>query len=215
MAQRKKFYVVWNGYATGVFDSWEECQLQVKGYPDARYKSFDSQQAAVDAYRGDPAEHIGILKSIADHNRKPVVNYAAVPEINMQSIAVDAACSGNPGDMEYRGVWLPTGQELFRVGPLAGGTNNIGEYIAIVHALAMLDKAGRHDITIYSDSKTAQSWVRKGRANSNLMRTSANARVFELLARADAWLQAHAPRNPIVKWRTEEWGEIPADFGRK
>ena len=31
-----------------------------------------------------------------------------------ESIAVDAACSGNPGELEYRGVDLQTGEEIFR-----------------------------------------------------------------------------------------------------
>ena len=45
--------------------------------------------------------------------------------------AVDAACSGNPGPMEYRGIDLATGAEIFHFGPVHG-TNNIGEFLAIV-----------------------------------------------------------------------------------
>ena len=96
---RKKFYVVWNGYATGVFDSWEECQLQTKGYPGAKYKSFDSQEAAVEAYRGDPAEQIELLASIAKHRPAPV-NYESFPDIRLDSLAVDAACTNNHGPVE-------------------------------------------------------------------------------------------------------------------
>ncbi len=206
--------MVWVGNSPGIYDSWEECQLQTKGYPNAKYKAFDSQEAATLAYRGDPADHIGLIKSIA--SRKPaVVNYEAFPEINLDSIAVDAACSKNPGPVEYQGVDVRTGERLFHVGPLEGGSNNIGEYLAIVHALAWLDKGGNYTMPIYSDSRTAQAWVRRRGHASKIVPTAKNAKIFELLRRADLWLQTHEVRNPIIKWDTDRWGEIPADFGRK
>lgn len=37
---KRKYYVVWEGRATGVFDSWEECKEYVDGYQGARFKSF-------------------------------------------------------------------------------------------------------------------------------------------------------------------------------
>ena len=214
MSTRRKFYVVWVGVNPGIYDSWEECQLQIKGYPGAKYKSFDSQTAATLAYRGNPADHIGIIKAIASH-RPTAVNYDAIPEINTSGIAVDGACSGVPGPMEYRGVRIDTGEEIFHVGPLADGTNNVAEYLALVHALALLDKQGDHHTPIYSDSRTAQAWLRNRKHRSNLTPTPSNSRIFQLLARADAWVQSHQILNPVIKWDTENWGEIPADFGRK
>lgn len=208
----KKYYVVWAGHDTGVFDSWEEAELQVKGFPGARYKSFPSQQEAIEAYRGEP--DYGLIKSIARH-RQVKNNYEAFPEIRLDSIAVDAACSKNPGPVEYRGVNVRTGEQIFHVGPLAGGTNNIGEFLALVHCLAMLDKMGRHDIPIYSDSRTAQAWLRNRHAKTTLKPTEANAYIRALLERAQAWLATHQVLNPVLKWDTDSWGEIPADFGRK
>ncbi len=118
--------------------------------------------------------------------------------------------------MEYRGVRVSDGSEIFRVGPLPDGTNNVAEYLALVHALAMLDKQGDHTTPIYSDSRTAQSWLRGGAHRSKLARTPANAKIHEMLQRADMWLASHRPTaNPIIKWDTDNWGEIPADFGRK
>lgn len=214
MAPRKKFYVVWNGYATGVFDSWEECQLQVKGYPDAKYKSFDSQEAAVAAYRGDPAEQLDLLKAIAQ-GPKMKVNYEAIPGIQLDALAVDAACSKNPGPVEYQGVWVRTGERIFHAGPFEGGTNNIGEYLALVHGLALLHQQGKPYVPIYTDSKTARSWVRNRQPKTSLKPDGKNAHLFELIRRATAWLQSHEITNPILTWDTPQWGEIPADFGRK
>lgn len=211
---KKKYYVVWAGWDTGVFDSWEDAQQQINGFKGARFKSFDSQAAAINAYRGDPSEYIGVIRKIFTHPAAPV-NYDAIPEIRKDALAVDGACAKNPGPMEYRCVKVATGEEVFHMGPLADGTNNIGEYLALVHALALLDKQGDHLTPIYSDSRTAQAWLRRRGHKSTLAHTPANARIFELLARADTWVQTHEILNPVLKWDTENWGEIPADFGRK
>lgn len=130
------------------------------------------------------------------------------------SIAVDAACSGNPGKMEYRGVYLRTGKEIFHFGPV-WGTNNIGEFLAIVHGLALLKQKGLHDMPIYSDSVNAQIWVRKKKCKTTLERNEKTEELFKLIERAEAWLHNNTWRNQIIKWPTDEWGEIPADFGRK
>lgn len=223
MAQRK-FYVVWEGRQPGIYDNWEDCQEQVVGFPGARYKSFSNQNAATEAFRGNPEEEEEIVRSIALHNSMRTSTsildsiadrLIAFPEINGHAWAVDGACSGVPGPMEYRGVDLATGTEIFRYGPVPNGTNNAAEYLAIVHALALLYNRGDSTTPIYSDSRTARAWVRNRRHRCTLERSAATARVFELLDRADMWLQTHITTNPILVWNTELWGEIPADFGRK
>jgi len=212
MAKKKKYYVVWQGNDTGVFDNWRACQLQIKGYPNAKYKSFPTEAEAEQAYRnGAAADFIG-------KNKKPTVkriSAAAREKIVWESISVDAACSGNPGNMEYRGVDTKSGMEIFRQGPYKRGTNNIGEFLALVHALALLQKEGKPDLPIYSDSRIAMGWVKKKRSNTSVKKTKANAFLFQLIQRAEVWLNNNAVTNPILKWETKEWGEIPADFGRK
>ncbi len=210
---KRKYYVVWVGHSPGIYDTWEECKAQTEGFPGARYKAFSFLEEATEAFRGDPSDHIGLLKAIASH-KPATINYSAFPEIILDSIAVDAACSKNPGPVEYRGVDTKTGIELFRVGPLADGTNNIGEFLAIVHALAMTAKQGT-TFPIYSDSRTALAWVRDRKCKTTLKPTANNARILELMRRAETWLQTHTYPNRLMKWNTEEWGEIPADFGRK
>lgn len=210
----RKFYVVWEGRAPGIYDSWEECEAQVTGYPGARYKGFGSQADAVAAFRGDDKSQLDIIRAIGAH-RPDIINYSAFPEIRLDAIAVDGACAKNPGPMEYRGVMVATGEEVFHLGPLEGGTNNIGEYVAIIHAASLFKRRGDTTTPIYSDSRTALSWIRRGHSNTTIKPDGHNTKVIELLRRADAWLAANRIVNPIIKWDTERWGEIPADFGRK
>ncbi|MBQ7205974.1 MAG: ribonuclease H family protein [Muribaculaceae bacterium] len=212
-SERRKWYVVWQGTEPGICDSWAECELRVKGFPGARYKAYDTQEEAVEAFRNDPGE-MDILRAIARAPRE-IINYDAIPDIVHDSIAVDGACSGNPGMMEYRGVDVPTGAELFHQGPFPDATNNIGEFLAIVHALALFHNQGNDHTAVYSDSKTALAWVRVKQCRTKVARTAANAHLFEIIARAERWLATHTWRNALLKWNTGEWGEIPADFGRK
>lgn len=128
--------------------------------------------------------------------------------------AVDAACSGNPGPMEYRCIDLQTGEQIFHFGPMQG-TNNIGEFLAIVHALALLDKKGMKDYAIYSDSYNAILWVNKRHCKTTLTRDASTEDLYQIIGRAEEWLKTHRFSTPIIKWETKKWGEIPADFGRK
>ena len=217
--KKRKWYVVWVGTETGVCDTWTECQLRTKGYPGAMYKSFDNVEDATRAYReGFDEEARKVLRAIANAPRRRApgeVDYTLIPEIIPGSWAVDAACSKNPGRMEYRGVDVITGAQIFHQGPFEQGTNNIGEFLAIVHALAMLYNRGDTTTAIYSDSRTAQIWVRKRKCGTKLVANEKNARLLSIVDRAERWLQTHSTPNRILKWQTDKWGEIPADFGRK
>lgn len=205
---KNKCYTVWVGHVPGVYNTWEEARRQVQGFPQAKYKAFPSRAEALAAFKGRYADYVAAAPAA------PRSAAQAGPVVT-PSISVDAACSGNPGDMEYRGVDTATRQELFRQGPFAMGTNNIGEFLAIVHALALLDRQGRHDLPIYTDSRNAMLWVKAGKCRTKLEPVAANAPLFDRIQRAEQWLASHARRNPILKWETKVWGEIPADFGRK
>lgn len=208
---KQKFYVVWEGHRPGVYTTWDACKKQVDGFNGAKYKSFESKAEAEAALKSNYWKFI----KKAEPSAAPAAGKTPRSAIIQDSIAVDAACSGNPGDMEYRGVVTSTKQELFHMGPLEDGTNNIGEFLAIVHALAMLKQQGKPKLPIYSDSKTAQGWVKKGKCNTKLEHSGRNEKIFELIDRAEKWLALNTITNPILKWETEHWGENPADFGRK
>jgi len=205
MAKKDKYYVVWKGVTPGIYETWKECEEMVKNYPDARYKSFKSLDEAEAAFQSGSS----LKPKISNRNR------GISSKIKKDAVAVDAACEGNPGIMEYQGINIHTGEKLFYKGPFEQGTNNVGEFLAIVHALAYLTNLKKPDTTIYSDSITAISWVRNKRTKTNLIKSKKNEILFTLMDRALNWLHSNHYTNPIVKWETEEWGENPADFGRK
>ena len=205
---KKKYYVVWKGRKTGIFTSWAECEKQVKGFVAAEYKSFGSLKEAEAAFQSKYDAYKGKSSSLGkwkDASVKPI----------RPSICVDAACSGSPGKMEYRGVFLESGEEFFRIGPFPDGTNNVGEFLAIVHALTWLLKHDEH-MPIYSDSQNAISWIFNGECKTQLKHTGKNAPIFMLIRSAENWLAENELRDDaVLKWKTDLWGENPADFGRK
>jgi ribonuclease HI len=207
MIQKAKFYVVWKGRKRGVFSSWAECAAQVQGFTGAQYKSFISRAAAEQAFKGNYAAQTG--KPVSGGNWL----FSPNPPVT-DSYCVDAACSGSPGPLEYRGVDLRSGKEIFRQGPFQHGTNNVGEFLAIVHALRLLEKQ-KSRLPVYSDSSTGIGWVKKKCCNTELPADEQNAPLFKLIDQAEDWLAEHAVANPILKWDTKAWGEIPADFNRK
>ena len=211
MAKKRKYYVVWKGGNPGIYTNWTDCQLQTKGYEGALYKSFPTKEEAEKAYTSSPYHYFNTNKSTQPNTiSESGVLHAEVLE---NSLSVDAACSGNPGPMEYRGVYTATGQQLFHFGPIEG-TNNIGEFLALVHGLGYL-KQQNWDMPLYSDSVNAIKWIERKKCRTKLARNKKTEVVYDLIARAEKWLQTNSYTTPILKWDTKKWGEIPADFGRK
>jgi ribonuclease HI len=204
--RKQKFYVVWKGRKPGIYALWADCEAQVKGFDGAQYKAFDSREAAKLAFKGKYEDFKGKIQ--------PVRQWLFTPNPPMlPSLSVDAACSGSPGPLEYRGVNTETGEQVFRAGPFPDGTNNVGEFLAIVRGMEWLAR-NKHDWVIYSDSDTAVSWIRARKCNTKLHRLPSNAMLFQLIARAEESLKDFRSFR-IMKWDTKAWGENPADFGRK
>ena len=199
----KKFYVVWKGENPGIYFSWTECQNEIKNVKGALYKSFKNLEEAKDAFSNGYEDY---------KKSKNIKNLENGPDLN--SISVDAASSGNPGLMEYQGVDTKTKEVLFKMGPFKNATNNIGEFLALVHGISMMENQKKKKI-IYSDSITAISWVNKKKCQTKLKRNEENKDVFILIERAILWIKKNNFSVKIKKWETKLWGEIPADFGRK
>ena len=211
MAKKSKFFVVWDGREPGIYKSWDECKRQTHAYPEAKYKGFATEAEAREAFLSPYWDFVGKNAKASKPTNEQIIK-AGLPIYD--SIAVDAACSGNPGAMEYQGVYTKTGELLCHQGPLADGTNNVGEFLALVHGLAFL-KQKNSNLPIYTDSKTALAWVKNKKAKTLLLKTEKNAAIFDLIERAEKWLRNNEYKTEIIKWNTEVWGEIPADFGRK
>ncbi len=203
---KQKYYVVWKGRKRGIYSSWPECEAQVRGYPDAEYKAFDTRLEAERALAGRYVDFAG----------KPASTqkwlFAPHPPV-VPSLCVDAACDGSPGHLEYRGVRTQGGEQVFHAGPFADGTNNVGEFLAIVQAFEWL-KDYKLDWPVYSDSENAIGWVKAGKCNTKLAHLPSNRKLFEMIARAEASLKKERTFK-VLKWDTPAWGENPADFGRK
>lgn len=194
------FFVVWNGRAPGLYASWDACREQVEDFDGARYKQYDSPELAARGWERGPSD------DPASASTRP----STFPK---GALAVDAACAGNPGPTEYRGVDLATGEEVFSLGPFHG-TNNVGEFLAIVHGLGVQHDKGRR-APVYSDSRVGIDWVRSLRTGLSLPRSAATSTAWLLADRALKWLRSHPEHAQVIKWPTAQWGEIPADFGRK
>ena len=224
MGRKQKYYVVWQGKLPGIYTSWDECKKQVQGVQGAQYKGFDSlaeaEQASrlpynsvvVQNTRNTPSTQNTPALVIDDNGMTAVREGVENPPV-LDALAVDAACSGNPGVMEYQGIYIPTRTRVFHyIAPK--GTNNIGEFLAIVHGLSYLKKHHLNQI-IYSDSVNAISWVRQKQCKSKLPEDPSTAELWDYIHRAENWLRTNSYTTEIRKWDTDHWGEIPADFGRK
>jgi ribonuclease HI len=209
MSKKQKYYVVWKGVTPGIYDTWEQCQVQVKGYEAAQYKSFFTLPEAEAAFGQNP------WKILSNGGTKKVTKAKVVSNssIIQNSLSVDAACSGNPGVMEYQGVHVQT-REVWFSKKFPMGTNNIGEFLAIVHGLAELNQRSIN-IPVYTDSETALAWVKNKKCKTKLLEDETTKPLFELIKRAEKWLIENTWQQPLLKWHTASWGEIPADFGRK
>lgn len=207
MSKKQKYYVVWVGLKPGIYTRWSDCFKQIQGFPSAKYKAFEDRELAELAF-GDE------YKNYYNTGIKPIRENKQAPASTLQAIAVDAACSGNPGKMEYRGVFIETKKEIFRSKVYESGTNNIGEFLAIVHALAWQTN-NNFNYPIYSDSQIGISWVKAGKARTKHLVNESNKELFELISRAENWLKNNKITVPILKWDTENWGEIVADYQRK
>src|SRR4051794_5583625 len=129
MNSKQKFYVVWRGRRTGIFKTWDEASAQVNGFPGAQYKAFNTSTEAESALRGGPAVRATpAADEPSSADRWQQLRLLGVEPPILPSYCADAACSSNPGVLEYRGARTETGEILFERGPFPEGTNNIGEF---------------------------------------------------------------------------------------
>lgn len=202
---KKNFYVVTIGRKPGIYTTWAECEKQVKGFSGASFKGFSLYDDAYAHLHGSTTKTPEVTNDLKSSNEK-------VLDVVPVSISTDAACSGNPGPLEYRAVWTDTGETIFQKS-FPVGTANIGEFLALVGAIKHA-RTTRLNCPIYTDSITAISWVRKKNHRSTFD-FSSHPELQQEIEEAVAYLQAHEMYDRVLKWHTSMQGEIKADYGRK
>lgn len=185
-----KFYAVKRGRSPGIYLTWAECELQVKGFQNAKFKSFNSLLEA-ETYINDVEE--------LQH------------ELPIHGLAVDASLlKGSKG--EFQIVDLSTGKLIYSSPVYVDTTVNVMEFLAIIKAIEI--SRTQIEFTkcdIYSDSATAITWVKNKHINSKLELTEE----LKLLVDNALIVLNQNCENKIIKWDTNSFGEIPADFSRK
>jgi ribonuclease HI len=222
--KKSKYYVVFRGLRRGIYDTWEECQKNVSRFPQASFASFDSKTEAERAFLcGDLKKWRETSSSSSSIATRPSTMLLCK---DGPILCVDAACSGFPGPVEYRGVLLSAhtvasaSEEVFHYGPFRDGSNNIGEFLAIATGLRWLH-ARSLDYPVYSDSKCAIGWILgNDGCNTTVSRDAMDPELRTEIEEAEKWLSTctwatKKCRTLLHKWDTDRWGEIPADFGRK
>lgn len=206
--KKQKFYTVWKGRKPGVYDNWEDCKAQTDGFEGARFRSFATKELAEKAFNTDYHEFLNFGNETASENN--------IKDYETNAIAVDASCTGNPGMTEFQGIDLRTGKKIMESKNYTKGTNNIGEFLAIVKCLEMI-RIGKikGNPIIYSDSQAAIAAVKNKKMKTSLTEDTDTREILQDLAKGTKMLNTYDYKTEIRKWDTQKWGEIPADFGRK
>ena len=162
---KKKFYVVWRGKKPGIYTSWQVCKRQIDGFEKSAYKSFSTLAQAELAFKNKYEDYIGkkplpkkITKIDLQKYGKPI----------LESISVDAACSGNPGPGGWGAVIFDKENNQKNIsGNEKNTTNNRMELLAAIMALKKIKN--NSDVVIYTDSIYVKNgiteWVLKWKEN--------------------------------------------------
>lgn len=193
-----KVYVVFEGKKPGVYKTWNECLENTKGVKGSKFKGYPNEKEGNEAF-----------EKYTSHDE-----ISAEDENN--SISTDVGTSGNPGKTEFRVVETSDSKIIFNSKLYELGTNNIGEFLGVVWAMKYLKERNEQHRIIFTDSKTAMSWITKKAYKTSLERTEQTKEIYEEMEKSIKWLkETNTEEFRIEKWRTDLKGENPADFGRK
>lgn len=159
---KNKFYAVAAGRMTGIFQSWSQCEAQVKGVAGARYKGFVTREEA-EKWLDDGGVYERKVKATkpAPKVRKPE------PEAVDGKLFVytDGSSLNNPGPGGWAAVILEKNGPCELFGAFRRTTNNRMELLACIRALEAVEDRG-DEVVLHTDSSYVVNGIEKGWAKS-------------------------------------------------
>jgi ribonuclease HI len=196
---KQKFYTVWVGRNTGVFDTWEQCKAQIHEFPKAKYKSFGTKNLAEEAF-ANAAEYINEANQNETESPEPIAE-----SICVHSYAISQNIIG------YAGYHTSAGDNYFKFENIETNHIHLADFVGLVHALAYC-KEKSLALPIYSNSQNAINAIET--ININRLQINPNTisqQAQNLINRAIQFLQNNTYINPILAWQTKNWGVMQSN----
>lgn len=142
-----KFYAVKIGKNPGIYNTWSECELQVKGFSGAIYKSFLNKE---------DAEKFLNTSNTSKISNEPTEPYAFV----------DGSFNSTTNTYGYGGFLVENGNRHKIQGSgqkpeLASMRNVAGEICGVVKAVKLALELGLKNLTIYYDYQGLEAWANR------------------------------------------------------
>lgn len=167
--KKKLWYAVKSGRKTGLFTSWDDCKLQVIGYPGASYKGFFTKEEAME-----------FLEDVADKKVKALKDELRV------AVYVDGSYIPTIPDTFSFGVvfihhgTVETYAEKIIDAEEAQMRNVAGEIHGAVFAMGKCLEKGISEINLYYDYVGIEKWC-TGEWKANKRGTKALREYYELI----------------------------------
>lgn len=174
---KQKFYVVWAGKKTGIFNNWPEVQKSVIGFKGAKHKSFPTLAEAEAAFSGSLEQTMPASSSKKAPKPSLGTTEAATAMNTLFDIHIfsDGGCDPNPGEAASGVAVYESGnlKSLYHGLYNPNGTNNTAELNALHQAMLIAQKELKRSkkVQILSDSTYSvnsmtiwgEGWKRSGR----------------------------------------------------
>lgn len=161
----KKFYAVRVGLVPGIYDNWEQCAVQIYGFPKAQYKSFLTEEAAQAYMRGEEIPNSGAKRNGKSHKKQVIVAPPPIEE-PMPDIYgfVDGAYNEDNDFYGFGGYVMIEGEKYEISGSgddadLANMKDIAGEIIGAIKILNFATEHNLKEITILYDYKGVDCWA--------------------------------------------------------
>lgn len=148
----KKYYAVKVGKVTGIFETWQECQNSVNGYPNAQYKKFTDRKKAENYLNNIDEEEI-------------VKNDAK--EKNTLIAYIDGSFSEEIGRYSYGIVIITPSGEIYEASGIGddkkaiANRNVAGEIKGIMHLINYMNRNSFKNAIVRYDYKGIEKWATK------------------------------------------------------